>query len=87
MSNKLYFINEDPKEVAKVLSRLKPGSIENACLQKGYPPATNANRFCVTFGKNGMILCYKFFNHPTPLLGLLRSELPKVGWRLVLENT
>jgi len=84
MPNKLFFINEDPQEVAKVLSRLKPGSIENACLQKGYPPASNANRFCVTFGKDGMNLCYKFFNQPTSLLGLHRNELPKVGWRLVI---
>lgn len=87
MSNKLYFINEEPQEVAKVLSRLKPGSIENACLQKGFPPATNANRFCVTFSKDGRTLCYKYFENPTILMDLHQNELPKKGWELILKKT
>jgi len=86
MSKKLFFINEDPQEVAKVLFRLKPGSIENACLQKGFPPATNANCFCLTFGKNGMNLCYKYFENPTVLLSLMPQELPEKGWRFEFVN-
>lgn len=86
MSKKLFLINEEPQEVAKVLSRLKPGSIENACLHKGFPPATNANRFCVTFSKYGRNLCYKYFENPTILLDLHPEELPTKGWELKLKK-
>lgn len=87
MPNKLFFINEDPQEVAKVLSRLKPGSIENACLQKGLPPASNANRFCVTFSSDGRKLCYKYFENPTILMDLHPKELPTKGWELRLKKS
>ena len=87
MSSKLYFINENPQEVSKVLSKLKPGRIETECLKKGFPLATDVNKFCIIFGKNGMNLCYKYFENPTLLIDLHPIELPSKGWELIFKKS
>lgn len=87
MSSKLYFINEQSQEVAKVLSKLKPGSIEKECLKKGFPLASDVNKFCIIFGKDGINLCYRYFENPTILMDLHQNELPAKGWELILKKS
>ena len=86
MSTRIFFINEDPAQVQTLLRAIHPYRIQEACAQKGLPPATNLNNFSVVITKGRMDLCYRYIKGRTRIMELSTQELPHIGWRLYISH-
>ncbi|PKP25729.1 MAG: hypothetical protein CVU03_06940 [Bacteroidetes bacterium HGW-Bacteroidetes-2] len=80
MSTGISFINDDFKEVSKVLKSIKPEKLYYECQKRGLPYPVDSNKFLISFNKKGINLCYKYFENPSEIMELLPNELPSKGW-------
>lgn len=85
MSKFLFYINQDPKEIQKLLSHISSERLSKACAKRGLPIPTNANKFIISVSKKGLYLCYFYFQRPTNVIELSPMELPHRGWKLYIN--
>jgi len=82
----MYFINNTPTDIQKVLNKITQKRLRKELAAKGYPFPNNTNKYIIIASNNKANLCYYYGSKPTVILELLLMELPTDNWRLYKEG-
>jgi len=80
----MFFINDNPSDIQKVLKKITKKRLRKEFEYKGYPFPSDLNKFSIIASNRKANLCYLYGSKPTIILELLPMELPVNNWRLLL---
>ena len=82
----MFFINDNPSDIQKVLTKITQKRLRKEFSYKGYPFPSDVNKYSIIASNKKANLCYRYGSKPTIILELLPKELPINNWRLFVKK-
>jgi len=82
----MFFINDNPVDIQKVLSKITQKRLQKEISIKGYPFPSDVNKYSIIASNKKANLCYTYGSKPTIILKLHSTEPPVDNWRLLVKK-